>query len=58
MILTGYIDGLEATLSKSREREKKGDVSEFVLNFFIVLIKFAGFLSELCTSPTVAKGFI
>ena len=61
MILTAYIDGLDATLSMSREREKKGDVSQLpFLCVFTVLIKFSGFVAGLCSLPAVAveKGSI
>lgn len=60
MILTAYINGLEATLKQSRDRIKKGDVSVRLSRiFWMVFITFVGFVSSLRAYPTNAgaEGF-
>jgi hypothetical protein len=55
VILTAYIDGLEATTAKSMERKNKGDISDQLsCAFWMVLIEFVGFISRLRASPTNA----
>ena len=58
VILTAYIDGLEATLKRSNDRIKEGDVSvHFSLAFWMVFITFVVFVSRLRAYPTNV-GFI
>lgn len=61
VILTAYIDGLEATLKRSSDRIKEGDVCICLSRiFWIVFITFVGFVSRLRAYPTNAgaEGFI
>lgn len=53
VILTAYIDGLEATLRKSTERGNEGDVSYWRFRvFWRVLIAFVDFIFRLRASST------